>query len=167
MATNMTKKIQSIIEEINNVTENSFLNANTSIAIAASIIERQANNNLKRYHLNHGGFMILYMLMEKGGSANITEITKKLYLTRQAVSSSTRILENQGLIERAGIKSDKRKLKVMITDKGLDLVRTIGVSKNKKEVQNIIGSILTPEEADNLAKTLNQITVRLSRIRND
>ena len=163
MANGRSKKIESVLAEIS-ITENSFLDASMAIGIAASTIERKANSLLKEHHLNHNGFMCLYLLTTKGGSAGITEITAKTCLTRQAVSLSTRTLEKQGLIERVGVKSDKRKLRVMITDKGLELIRIIGTSNGRKQMLDVLTSVLSAEEAEMLAQILNKISRKTSRL---
>jgi DNA-binding MarR family transcriptional regulator len=164
MANGRSNKIKIVLSEIS-LADNSFLNASMAIGIAASIIERKTNSLLKPHHLNHNGFMCLYLLTSKGGSASLPEITAKTYLTRQAVSSSTRELEKQGLIERIGAKNDKRKLRIVITEKGLDLMRVVGTDAGRRQMLDVLTSVLTSEEAEMLAQILNRITKKTSRLR--
>lgn len=163
MANDRSKKIKTVLSEISLV-GNSFLNASMAIGIAASTLERKANSLLKEHNLNHNGFMCLYLLTTKGGSASMPEITAKTCLTRQAVSSSTRVLERQGLIERVGAKNDKRKLRIMITEKGLDLMGVVGSSAGRRQMLDVLTSILTAEEADMLAQILTKISRKTSRL---
>jgi DNA-binding MarR family transcriptional regulator len=150
--------------QISRLTPAPYLSANISIALAASAFERMANKILAKDDLNHSGFMILYLIVENGGRMNITDITKKLYLTRQAVSSSTRYLEKKGLISRNGNKGDRRKIRVEITEKGLELVERIGTSSDRRQIHNILAPILDEDEASKLAITLNLIARRLHRM---
>jgi DNA-binding MarR family transcriptional regulator len=158
------KKIKSILSEIS-LSGDSFVKAGMAIGIAASISERKANSLLKPHHLNHNGFMCLFLLTNNGGSASMTEITAKTFLTRQAVSSSTRALEKQGLIERVGAKNDKRKLRIVITDKGLDLIKIVGTETGRRQMMDVLTSVLTVEEAETLTTILNKISRKTSRLR--
>lgn len=163
MANGRSNKIKTVLSEIS-ITGNSFLNASMAIGIAASTLERKANSLLKEHNLNHNGFMCLYLLTTKGGSASMPEITARTCLTRQAVSSSTRVLERHGLIERVGARNDKRKLRIVITEKGLDLMRVVGTSAGRRQMLDVLVSILTAEEAEMLAQILNKISKKTSRI---
>jgi DNA-binding MarR family transcriptional regulator len=164
MANGRSNKIKTVLSEIS-LAGNSFLNASMAIGIAASTIERKANSLLKAHHLNHNGFMCLYLLTTKGGSASMPEITAKTCLTRQAVSSSTRVLERQGLIERVGAKNDKRKLRIVITEKGMELMRVVGTDTGRRQMLDVLTSVLTAEEADMLAQILNKISKKTSRLK--
>jgi len=74
------------------------------------------------------------------------------------------VLEKQGLIERVGAKNDKRKLRIMITEKGLDLMRVVGTSTGRRQMLDVLTSILTAEEAEMLAQILNKISRKTSRL---
>jgi len=143
---------------------NSFLNAHMAIGVAASTIERKVNSLLKEYNINHTDFMCLYLLSTRGGSSSIPEITAKTRLTRQAVSLTTRTLEKQGLIQRVGDKNDKRKLRIKLTDKGVDITRTVESSRGRIQMLDALTSILTAEEAEWLAQILNKISKKISRL---
>jgi DNA-binding MarR family transcriptional regulator len=160
--TEQRKLVQS---QISKVTPAPYLTANISIALVASAFERLANKMLAKDDLNHNGFMILYLIVENGGHLNITDITKKLYLTRQAVSSSTRYLEKKGFLSRNGNKGDRRKIRVEITEKGLELVGRIGTSHERRQIHNVLAPILDEDEAIKLAATLNLIARKLHRMK--
>jgi DNA-binding MarR family transcriptional regulator len=162
---NIKAKRKSVQNQISKLTPAPYLKANISIALVASAFERLANKILAKDELNHSGFMILYLIVENGGSMNITEITKKLYLTRQAVSSSTRYLEKKGLISRNGNKGDRRKIRVEITEKGLESVEKIGTSSDRRQIHNVLAPILSADEASKLAVTLNLIARKLHRMK--
>jgi DNA-binding MarR family transcriptional regulator len=164
MAKGMGNEIKAVLSDIC-VVGDSFLNASMAIGIAASITERKANSLLRRHGLNHNGLMCLYLLLNKGGSASMLEISARTYLTRQAVSSSTRALEKQGLIERVGDKNDKRKLRIVITGKGLDLMRVVGSEKGRRQMLGVLTSVLSGEEAETLAQILNKISRKTSQLR--
>ena len=165
MANNMKGKVKLVHDQISKLTPAAFLKANISIAIVAATFERLTNRRLKNYNLNHSSFMILYLIVENGGSMNITDITRRLYLTRQAVSLTTRCLEKQGLVSRNGIKGDRRKIRVEITEKGLELVRKIGTSDDRRQIHHVLASILNEDEALQLATTLNLIARKLHRMK--
>jgi DNA-binding MarR family transcriptional regulator len=165
MVNDMKTTVKLVRQEIDEVTPAAYLKANMLITLVAATFERLTDRRLKRYNINHSGFMILYQILENGSSMNITEITKKLYLTRQAVSLTTRYLEKQELITRNGTKGDRRKIRVEITEKGIDLVRRIGTSEDRRDIHNVLAAIISEDEALKLASTLNLIVTKLHRMK--
>ena len=165
MVNNINGKAKVVRDQISKLTPPAFLQANISIGLLAATFERLTDRRLKRYGLNHSGFMILYLIVENGGSMNVTDITKKLYLTRQSVSVTTRYLEEEGFISRNGIKDDRRKIRVEITEKGLDIIKDIGTSDDRREIHNVLALVLNEEEAKQLASTLKSIAVKLHRLK--
>jgi DNA-binding MarR family transcriptional regulator len=163
---NVTKaEIKNVLDQVSSITPSGYLKANIAIGLVAANIENVTNMRLKKYDLHHSSYTMLSLLVENGGSLHITDITKKLYLSRQAIALMTRNLEKRKLVTRDGIKDDRRKLKVSITKAGLELVRTLGVSEARKQTHNVLVSLMTEDEAIHLANTLNAISNRFRRLK--
>ena len=106
---------------------------------------------------------MLSMQLENGGSMTIPDLTKKLCLSRQAVALTTRNFEKRGLASREGTKEDLRKMKVTLAEKGIELIRKIGLSDHRKETHSTLMSFVSEKEARQLATTLTKLTNKLRR----
>ena len=165
----MTSKdrVNSVYAEIISQTPAVYLKANTAITFAAVTIEAIANRRLKQYGLNHKGFIMLFMLAENGGCMTIPELTKRLHITRQAVALTSRSFEERGLVAREGTESDLRAIKVELTKKGIELVREIGLSDHRAQIQNVLLSVATEKEAKQLTDILTKVTNKLCSLEFD
>ena len=164
---NLENSVKSVYAEISSQTPEVYLKANTAITFAAVTIETIANRRLKKYGLNHKGFIMLFMLAENGGCMTIPELTKRLHITRQAVALTSRSFEERGLVTRSGTKSDLRKLRVELTEKGIELVREIGLSDHRAQIQNVLISVASEEEAKQLTDILTKVTTKLRSLEFD
>jgi len=155
----LESRTKSLRREIYKQTPNVFLKANISIVLAALATETILNKVFKKYSVNHKTFLLLHMLLENGGSMTIPVLTKKLYITRQAVALTTRKLEERGLVSREETREDRRIIKVKLTENGFELVREIGLSEWRKKIHNSFMSFVSEKEA----KLLTTILTRVAR----
>jgi len=160
----LENQTKSLCREIYKQTPNVFLKANISIVLAALATETILNRVVRNYGLNHKAFLMLHMLLENGGSMTIPDLTKKLYITRQAVALTTRKLEERGLVSREETREDLRKIKVTLTENGLELVREIGLSKWRKRIHNSLMSFASEKEAKLLTTILTSVAKELRRM---
>jgi DNA-binding MarR family transcriptional regulator len=86
-------------------------------------------------------------------------------LSRQAVASITRNLEERGLVTREGAKNDGRKMKIKITAEGLALVRQTGLAPERKRIHKVLESIANEEEAGTIDRILTKVLSNLRRMR--
>ena len=87
MGQTLTKtEVKSVLNEINQNKNSVYLRANRSIGIVSAAVEAVNNRLLRKYGLNHTSVTLLYMLVENAGEKYLTDLTKKLCLSRQAVA---------------------------------------------------------------------------------
>lgn len=164
MTSELENKTKSLCREIHKHTPNVFLKANISIVLAALATETILNRVFRKYGLNHKAFLLLHILLENGGSMTIPDLTKKLYITRQSVALTTRKLEERGLVSREETREDHRKIKVTLTENGLELVREIGLSEGRKKIHNSLMSFVSEKEAKLLTTILTSVAKELRRM---
>jgi len=154
----------SLCREIYKQTPKEFMRANISIVLAALATETILNRVFSKYNLNHKAFLLLHVLLENGGTMTLSELTRNLYITRQAVSLNTRKLEKRGLISREETKSDRRSIEVTLTENGLEFIRRIGLSEWRKKVHNSLMSFMNEREAKQLTTILIRVAKDLHRM---
>ena len=164
MTSELENQTKSLCREIYKQTPNVFLKANISIVLAALATETILNKVFKKYNVNHKAFLMLHMLLENGGSMTIPDLTKRLYITRQAVALTTRKLEERGLVSREETREDRRKIKVKLTENGLEFVREIGLSEWRKKIHNSLMPFVSEKEAKLLTTALTSVAKELRRM---
>jgi DNA-binding MarR family transcriptional regulator len=166
MGKELTKaEVKAVLNEINQDKSSVYLRANRNIGIVSAAVEAVNNRLLRKFGLNHTGVTLLYMLVENGGERYLTDLTKKMCLSRQAVALMTRNLESRGLVAREEAKNDGRKIKIKITAEGLALVRQTGLAQERKKIHGVLESIANAEEAAIIDRVLTKVLANLRRMR--
>jgi DNA-binding MarR family transcriptional regulator len=92
---------------------------------------------------------------QKGCPANLSAIQERMVHKN---SNAGRLIDKlllKGLVERNTCKENRRKIEVLITEKGLDLLSTIDPELDKLENKNLLN--FTKEEATTLNKLLEKL----------
>jgi len=95
------------------------------------IIHKKGHNIAKEYGLTYDQYHLLIYLKKLKTAPTINDISNKLNLAQNTVSEKIKRIEEKGLVKRVDDDSDRRITRVFITEKGLDLIKTI-----KKEGRN-------------------------------
>ena len=93
-----------------------------SFAYTADIINRFLDIELFKYGGKRTYFNILHSLVINDGIMTPTELSRKVFRSKHAITRAIDSLERRGLVIREGIGSDRRTRRVTITKKGLDAV---------------------------------------------
>ncbi len=80
------------------------------------------DSKIKVFHLNLGRLCLLYMLEKKNYEALPSELGDDLAVTRANISGLLSALEKLNYIERTFDMNDRRRIKVMMTDAGKDIL---------------------------------------------
>ena len=137
--------------------------AHAQIALAAAAIERAVSKQLRKRGLSHSEFMVLYALVDYGGTVTLSRMTKKLLFTRQAIALTTRGLEKRGLVSRDGVKSDLRKIQVSLTEDGFKFIKGIALSPDRKKLHDALVYSLNEDEVSQLISTMTRVMDNLRR----
>ena len=112
---------------------------------------------LKPFDVSEQQYNVLRILRgQKGKAVNLQDIQERMV---HRMSNATRLVEKlklKGLVERVVCESNRRKVEISITQKGLDLIGTIQRHLDESETSHKLDSI-TEEEAVLLNKILEKI----------
>lgn len=142
------KVIENLSKEINEVSEVVKLNSLVLVMYAASVVSKYLDIKLRKYGQDLTRLNILYLLVGSGGSMTPTNISKRVYRSKHAISRALDVLEKDALVERARTSTDRRSVNIMITRKGVRLVR-----KSLSDLQQASAaatSCLPPERIEDL-----------------
>jgi DNA-binding MarR family transcriptional regulator len=90
-----------------------------------------------------------------GGRATPTELSKRVFRSKHAITRAVDTLEKEGLVKREGIGEDRRNRKVVVTAKGLNLVRKM--VPFREQIGSTITEPLTEEEARRFSSILKRL----------
>lgn len=111
-----------------------------------NVILKDISSELAKHH-----FMILRVLQEKE-KFYVTEIVKKLGITKSQMTASVDNLIKLDFIERGADPKDRRKIYIMLTKSGMDITEKIN-RRLKKCLEKDI-EVLSKEELNDLEKGL-------------
>jgi len=104
-------------------------------------------------------FGILHNLVTHGGVMTPTNIGKRIFKSKHAVSRAVDVLEKDGLVRRQPISGDRRLRRITITRKGLDFV-TANLAEMRITSSKIF-SCLNTRQAEELRIILKQLREHL------
>ena len=115
-------------------------------------LTEQIWNDQNEKRISNSEWYILTKIYQEKGETTISNITKQVYITRQATHKFIKLLEEKKLVEVKNVEHDKRVKAVRLTNFGLNSVkRNIAL---KKELENKIAEKLGTEEVDRLKEVL-------------
>jgi len=155
MTSDFEHKIEDLASEIRAQANRLAVDNFITFLHAADIVERYVDNEMRRIGINRTHFSLLNHLIVLGGRATPTELSKRVFRSKHAITRAVDTLEREGLVRREGIGEDRRNRKVAVTTKGLNLVRRMVPFREK--VGSKIMSILDETEAQQLSATLKRL----------
>lgn len=140
------------------VSLNPYTKTILNIMYTSRIIEEQIAEVLKPYDLSMQQYNVMRILRgQKGKPANLSTIQERMI---NKMSNTTRLVDkliDKGLAERSICEANRRKVEIIITQKGLELLKEIDPLTNKNN-QNILKD-LSLQDFD----LLNQILDKLKK----
>ncbi|WP_369264663.1 MarR family winged helix-turn-helix transcriptional regulator [Streptomyces sp. R35] len=129
------------------------------LAILARHTAQARRDTLDSDGLQHWQFKVLLMLRRLGPpyEASPSQLADMLGLTRGALSARLAPLEDAGLLTRTHERSDRRRVRVRLTDAGFDAFEQHVVSEDKGE--NALLAVLSPAEKQTLADLLRKLVL--------
>ena len=79
--------------------------------------------NISKMGIHHSQHHLLMYIAKEGEIPSQKQIAEKFGITPAAVARSLKALESEGYIERSCVEDDSRFKKIVITDKGSEIVR--------------------------------------------
>jgi DNA-binding MarR family transcriptional regulator len=150
--------IDSLAEEIRSQARDLKVYTFLSFVYTTEIIDKYLDIELGGQPITRAGFNILHHLILNDGTMIPTEISKKIWRSKHAVTKVIDTLEKQGLVKRvAGEDSGDRRLRrISITRKGLNLVKKATTGSRERISQQLFRG-LSQEEIELFNKMLKQL----------
>lgn len=137
-----------------------------SFIYTADIVNRYLDIQITKLPVSRTGFSVLHNLILRGGSMTPTEISKRVFRSKHAVTRIVDTLEKQDLVKREPIGEDRRIRRVSITRKGLELVKRSS-AEGRQQISHEVFVPLDQKQVEELNSTLRQIRKHvLTRIPN-
>ena len=141
-----------IREQANQLRVSTFL----SFIYTADIISRYLDFNLSKYPIGRTGFGILHHLILNGGTLAPTNLSKRVFRSKYAITRMIDDLEKRGFVIREAVNKDRRKREVSITREGLEFVRNSSAVQ-RQHLGDIIFQPLNQKRLEELRKSLRDI----------
>lgn len=126
-----------------------------NILYTQNILAEAFNDIIKQYDISQEQYNVLRILRgQKGQPANMCVIQERMVAK---TSNTTRLVDKlllKGLVTREVCSKNRRKMDVLITDKGLELLKELDPMVNKHEEE--FSNNLTPQELEQLNTLLEK-----------
>jgi len=145
--------------EIENIAAGLEPHALYSLVATADVVNMYVDSSLREYGYDRTKFTVMYTLIAHGGGMTRTEISKRVYRSKQQITAVIDSLERDGLVRNQPIVGDRRVRMVAITRKALDLCR--GSLSDRGRISDEAISCLKAEELTRLTAILRKIRKHL------
>jgi DNA-binding MarR family transcriptional regulator len=115
---------------------------------------------LSQYHVPVRRFYALRVIQALGAKATIAEVAKQMEREEHVVSRQAVSLEKDGLITRVKLSANSKLLRLELTQKGIELVKS---GKRSRIIDDLFSS-LSPEIREQMESGLNQILSKMEEI---
>lgn len=125
------------------------------------LIDRRLGENFARFGIESWMYDVLATLRRTGEPYALTagELVGQSMVTTGAITNRIDKLEERGLVERAPAADDRRKVMVVLTDAGLDLVDDVAAAHYETE-RELLAALSSRQEQD-LVATLRRLLLSL------
>ena len=151
--------LDSIRNEIDNVAADLKPHTLYSLTATGDVVNMYVDSALRKYGYDRTKFTVMYTLIAHGGSMTRTEISKRVYRSKQQITAVVDSLERDGLVRNQPVVGDRRIRMVTITRKALDVVR--GSLSHRGQISDEAISCLEAEEATRLTAILKKLRKHL------
>lgn len=127
-----------------------------SFIYTADIINRYLDIGLSKYPMGRTSFGILHHLILNDGTMTPTDLSKRVFRSKYAVTRTIDELEKHGFVRRGAVSKDRRKIAVHITKVGLEFVKSALVAE-RQHLGEIIFHPLGPKRLEELRQSLRYI----------
>jgi DNA-binding MarR family transcriptional regulator len=147
--------IESLAKEIREISQVVRFDSLILLTYAAEAVNRYLGQWVKKYGQDQTRINILYLLIGNGGSLTPTSISKSVNRSKHAITRAIDILEKDALVKREHSAKDRRSLNVIITRRGIELVKK--TLPTLQRASSIATSCLNEKQIDELKTISNKL----------
>lgn len=133
---------------------------------AGEEITRVMNSHFAAHNITHGRFLVMMLLMEKGGDcprpSTPAELADLASVSRATITGLLDTLERDGFILRRPDPEDRRQMSVHLTFKGQSFMHDV-LPGHFRLVTQLMGN-LSPNEQQTLSRLLTKVSVQAATL---
>lgn len=156
MTESFKDSIESIAADIRTQARHLRVDTFLSLIYTADVVNRYLDIELTKQPASRTGFNVLNNLILHGGIMTPTDISKRIFRSKHAVTRIIDTLEKQGLVKREPIGEDRRTRKVSITKKGLELIK-VTTADEQRRISHAVFSPLNEKQTKELNMILREV----------
>jgi len=134
-----------------------------SLGKAHHFVDLARQKELNQYGLPHRQTHVLRTIKDLGTNATLAEIAKAVDRKPHVISSQTITMEKDGLIRRIRATPKSSLLRIELTDKGLQMIKS---ARNSKSF-DVIFSFLPENNRQQMKENLDQIAINAGKYLSD
>jgi DNA-binding MarR family transcriptional regulator len=144
-----------IIGEVSKRTDKTPLGTLLSILVSFEVLARHLEVELRQYDATLIRFNIMSTLFKNGGEMTPSEIAESVFREKNSITAAINAMEKQGVVRREPSPSDRRSVKVIITDKGWKVANQL--NPIAQELSREALSCMNKEQVENLVETMRTL----------
>ncbi|MBN2401543.1 MAG: MarR family transcriptional regulator [Spirochaetes bacterium] len=148
-------KLAVLSEQINKISKEVPIASVIAIITTDEVIADYLHREWERNESTRAGFRILNILTKNGGFMRFTDMSKKVFRSKCAVSRVVDNLEKTGLVKREMVNDDRREKRIIITKKGIEHIEETMLQR--RQISKHIMSCLNEKEMETLISLLKRI----------
>ena len=145
---NNAQSIESLAKEIKEISEVVKIDSLILLMYAAEAVNKYLESQMKKHGQDQTRLNVLYLLISNGGTMTPTNISKRVYRSKHAITRSIDILEKDNLVKREPSGDDRRSINVTVTKKGINLVKK--PLPDLQRASSVATSCLSKEQVEEL-----------------
>ena len=150
------QELQSMAEEIREQAAQLRVMTFLSFLYTAEVVSRYLDMQLTKYPIGQTGFSVLHNLVLHGGTMTPTDLSKRIFRSKHAITRVVDRLEKYGFVKRDDIGSDRRVRKVSLTKAGLMFVKE-SQAAGQQRLGNVLLGPLEQKQIEELGIMMKQI----------
>lgn len=148
-------KLAALSKEIDRMSKKIPINSVVAIIATAEVINEYLRREWRRSDSTQARFRILNALTRNGGSMRFTDMSKKIFRSKCAVTRTVDNLEKAGLVRRELVDGDRREKRITITEKGIEFIDK--TMHQRRVISNEIMSELNEKKMRELINLLRHV----------
>jgi len=148
--------LQSMADEIREQAAHLRVLTLLSFIYTADVVNRYLDIEVASYPVSRTGFSILHNLVLHGGTMTPTNLSKRVFRSKHAVTRVVDNLEKLGFVKRGAIGSDRRVREVSITKEGLAFIKEAQAA-GQQRLGHVLLRPLGQKQVEELGTMLKQI----------
>jgi DNA-binding MarR family transcriptional regulator len=159
MATDFERNLETLSNDIQILAKDLRYDNLLHFASTADTMHRYLDIVLVKYAIKQTYYNILHSLITRGGVMTPTELSKRVYRSKHAITRAVDTMEREGLVVREGIGIDRRTRKVAITRKGLEAVKKSTLAR--QTISHDTMSCFNEQQSEDFNAALRQLRKHL------